>query len=55
MKTIKIKRKNILKPKIKDFIFNSIMVKADIIWVKEKNKVFFKNKDEVLTIFTKKF
>ena len=40
MKTIKIKIKS-LKSKMKDFIFNSTMqVKADIIWVKEKNKVF---------------
>ena len=32
MKTIKIKIKNSLKSKMKDFIFNSTMVKADIIW-----------------------
>ena len=31
MKTIKIKTKNILKSKIKDFIFYSTMVKADIL------------------------
>ena len=37
MKTIKLKYK---KSKIKDFIFNSTMVKADIFWVKEKNKVY---------------
>ena len=42
MKTIitKIEIKNILKSKIKDFIYNSEMVKADIFWVKEKNKVY---------------
>ena len=40
MKTIKIRIENILKSKIKDFIFNSTMVKAVIFWVKEKNKVY---------------
>ena len=38
MKTIKIEIKFILKSKIKDFMFSSTMVKADIFWVKEKNK-----------------
>ena len=36
MKTIKIKMKKILISKIKDFIYNSTMVKTDIFWVKEK-------------------
>ena len=40
MKTIKIKIKKSKKAKIKDFIFNSTMVKADIFWVKEENKVY---------------
>ena len=40
MKTIKIKIKNGLKSKMKDFIFNSTMIKADMFWVKEKNKVY---------------
>ena len=40
MKTLKTKIRNILK----DFIFNSIMVKPDIVWVKEKNKVDKKTK-----------
>ena len=42
MKIIKIKIKNSLKSKskMKDFIFNSTMVKADIFWVKKKNKVY---------------
>ena len=39
MKTTKIKIENIFKSKIKDFTFNSTMLKADILWVKEKNKV----------------
>ena len=39
MKTIKLKL-NSLKSKNKDFIFNSTMVKADIFWVTEKNKVY---------------
>ena len=29
---------------MKDFIFNSTMVKADILWVKEKNKVIIKQR-----------
>ena len=33
-------KKNILKSKIKDFIFNSTKVKGDIFWVKEKNNVY---------------
>ena len=38
---MKIEMKNIKKKsKIIDFIFNSTMVKADIFWVKEKNKVY---------------
>ena len=40
MKTIKDKIKKNLKSQIKDFIFNSRMVKADIFSVKEKNKVY---------------
>ena len=40
MKTIKIKIKEGLKSKTKDFIFNSTMVKADNFWVKEKNIVY---------------
>ena len=40
MKTIKNLKKNTKKAKIKDFIFNSTMIKADIFWVKEKNKVY---------------
>ena len=40
MKTIKIKIRDSLKSKIKDVISNSTMVRADIIWVKEKNKVY---------------
>ena len=40
MKTIKIKIKNSLKSKNEDFIFNSTMVKADIFWVKVKNKIY---------------
>ena len=40
MKTIKFIIKNSLKSKIKDFIFNSTMVKANIFWVKEKHKVY---------------
>ena len=40
MKTIKIKIKIGLKLKNEDFIFNSTIVKADIFWVKEKNKVY---------------
>ena len=32
--------KNSLKSKMKDFIFNSTMVKAYTFWVKEKNKVY---------------
>ena len=36
----KIKKKNSLKSKIKDFIFNSTMVKADIFWVTEKYRVY---------------
>ena len=39
MKTIRIKIKNLKKSEIKYFIFNSTSVKADIFWVKEKNKV----------------
>ena len=39
MKKIKIEIKNSWKSKMKDFIFNSKMVKADIFWVKEENKV----------------
>ena len=38
--TKKIKIRNTKKNKIKDFIFNSTMVKADIFWVKEKNKAY---------------
>ena len=38
MKTIKIEIKKFLKSKVKDFIFNSTRVKADILWVKEENK-----------------
>ena len=34
------KNKNSLKSKMKDFIFNSTMVKADIFCVKEKNIVY---------------
>ena len=41
MKNNEIKMKNTKKKsKIKDFIFNSKMVKADIFWVKEKSKVY---------------
>ena len=40
MKTIKITIKNVLKSKIKDYIFNGAMVKADIFGVKEKIKVY---------------
>ena len=40
MKTIKIRIKHILKSIIKDFIFNSTMVIADIFWAEEKNKVY---------------
>ena len=36
MKTIEIKIRNSLKSKMKDFIFNSTMMKADIFWIKEK-------------------
>ena len=36
----KIKIKNSFKSKMKDFIFNSTMVKADIFWVTEKNRVY---------------
>ena len=39
MKKIKIIKK-IVKIENYDFIFNSTMVKADIFWVKEKNKVY---------------
>ena len=38
MNTMKTKQN--LKSKIKDFIFNSTKLKADIFWVKEKNKVY---------------
>ena len=41
MKTLNMKKRNILKSKIKDFIFNSTRVKADIFWVKEKNEVYW--------------
>ena len=51
MKTLKMKIKNILKSKIKDLLFNSTRVKADIFWVKEKNK---RNKDKEKK-FTKNF
>ena len=34
------KDKNSLKSKMKDFISNKTMVKADIFWVKEKNIVY---------------
>ena len=40
MKTMKLKLKY-KKSRIKDFIFNSTMVKADIFSVKEKNKVYW--------------
>ena len=40
MKTIRMKIINILKSKIRDFIFNDSRVKADIFWVKERNKVY---------------
>ena len=55
MKTIKIYMENILKSKIKDFIFNSIMVKADIFWVKEQNKVYSKTKTTWKKYFTNSF
>ena len=38
--------KNILKLEIKDFIFNSTMVKADMFFVKEKKSVL-RNKDDI--------
>ena len=40
MKTIKIKIQKYKKSKIKDLVFNSTMVKAEIFWAKEKNKVY---------------
>ena len=40
MKTIKNRIKHIWKSKLKDFIFDSAMVKADIFWVKEKIKAY---------------
>ena len=42
------KMKNILKSKIKDFIFDSTMVKADIFLV-------LRNKDDIQNFFTKNF
>ena len=51
MKTIKIEIQNILMSQMKDFIFNSTMVKAEFFWVKE-----FINKQRWHTkTFTKKF
>ena len=44
MKTIKIKLKNSLKSKIKDFIFNSTMVKA--VFSELKRKIQFINKQK---------
>ena len=40
MKTIDNANKNSFKLKKKNFIFYSTIVKADIFWVKEKNKVY---------------
>ena len=47
------KIKNILKFKISDFIFNSTRVKVDILWDKEKNKIY-KNKKRPHTKFYQK-
>ena len=44
---IKIKKTKDKKAKIKDFIFNITMVKADIFWVKEKKLIIFINKDDI--------
>ena len=57
MKSIKIKIKNILKSKIKYFILilNSKMVKADIFWVKEKNKFIRKQRRHTKTFDQKVF
>ena len=41
MKTIKNWNKKYKKSKIKDFILNGTMVKAEIFWVKEKIKVYW--------------
>ena len=49
------KIENSLKSNMKNFIFNSTMVKADIFCVKEKNKVYKKNKDDIRNFFTNKF
>ena len=54
MKTIKIKIQKYKKAKIKDFIFISTMVKADIFRVKEK-KIKFINKKDDIRFFFKKF
>ena len=53
MKTIKIEIKKNFKSKIKDFIFNSTMVKADIFWVKEKNKFIKKQRRHTIFVFQK--
>ena len=44
MKTIKVKIRNILKSNIKDFIFKSKMVKADIFELKRKIKFIKKQR-----------
>ena len=54
MKTIKMKIKKFLKSKVKDFIFNCSRVKADIFWVKEENKDYLQNKDNIQIFFYQK-
>ena len=44
MKTMKIKIQKYKKSKIKDFIINSTMVKAEIFWVKDKKIVINKQR-----------
>ena len=51
---MKINIKNILKSKIKDFIFNSTMVEADIFWVKRKLSLL-NNKDDIRKMLPKSF
>ena len=53
MKTIKNRIKNSLKSKMKDFIFNSTMVKADIFWVKEKIKFINKQRRHMKNFYQK--
>ena len=49
MKTLKMKIKNTLNSKIKEFIFNSTRVKVDIFWEKWS---LLRNKDDIQKSFT---